>query len=277
MVEYRNAVTYSLEELASGMTHCFEDYVIPVAVTPTSFASMIRVDAIDLASTILAVGGSEIIGMLLVGRRGSTMRIAAMAVAKAHRSLGLGGDLIRMGLTQSKERGERHVVLEVIECNVKARAFYDRNGFQVEHRLISGTCTLESSAGLQQIKEIPLSEMAARPFFSEPGAAAWQMSSASVCQMANPVVAYDFDGFAAAVVPKDDDRIVCLSLAPSGMDDACKFRGLLSALGERYPGHVFQAMPCFPEPAFQELFQSVGLESMGISQFQMSRELGPDC
>lgn len=272
MVEYRNAAFFSLEDLSTAFTRCFEGYVIPVAMTLEVLAGMMRVDAIDLAKTLVAVEGGEIIGMLMVCRRGKTMRIGAMAVAVSHRNQGLGGELMAQGLSQARERGETKVVLEVIESNTKAREFYERNGFKVVHRLISGATTLKSGASAGKVKEIGFDEMAARPFFRTKDSAAWQMSAASVSQMALPVVAYDFDGFAAAVVPRGTDKLLCFSLAPSGEDDAAKFQGLLDGLGARYPDTNFLALPTFPEPTFQTLFEAASLASMGISQFLMEQK-----
>jgi len=255
------------------MTRCFEDYVIPATFTPALLSFLIRVDAADLVNTVVAVDEGKMAGILLVCRRGHRMRVGAIAVAKPHRSQGLGGELMARALVAAKDRGELHVVLEAIEHNNGAIRFYERHGFKVLYRLVPGQIVL-AGRGKGKISEISLAEMSLHPFLGTEAADCWELNSASVGNMAHPIAAYAFEDMSIAVAPRGEEGLVCYSLALSGKDDERKLRSLLAGLASVYPRRIFRVPPYYPEPMFRALLESAGMDTNGLSQVQMELKLG---
>ena len=164
-------------------------------------------------------------------------------------------------------------MLEAIEHNTRALAFYKQQGFSIRCRLISASTPLEPGHGPGKVHDICLSEMASRPILRDAAVSTWEMNSTSVGQMAHPIVGYECEGLAAAVALRADENVVCFSLAPSGEDDARKLRSLIYGLGETFPGRTFRIPPYYPEPAFLGLFESAGLEIGTLSQVLMERSI----
>ena len=91
--------------------------------------SLMDADVVLLAGDIPA-------GIALIARRGWTSRLAAMGISLEWRGRGAGTWFINGLLREASERGEREMVLEVIEQNEPAVALYTRSGFEIVRRLV---------------------------------------------------------------------------------------------------------------------------------------------
>ncbi len=273
MIELCDALGLSVEALGAGLNRCFEEYVIPINFTPLLVSMMLRTDAVDLAHTVVAMDQGEVAGMLLVCRRGKRMRIGAMGVAKPHRSTGVGGQLIAKALAAAKERGDETAVLEAIEHNTRAIAFYERHGFKTRFRLISGQISLTAGEAADDLVEIAIDELAVRVLDRCDGASSWVVSGGEVAQLALPALAYDSEGLGVAVHPLGDDSLLCRGIALSDKDNERKLGNLLAGLGKLHPGRHFKVPPFYPEPEFGVLFDAVGMERESLSQVQMEQDL----
>ena len=87
MIEFQSASRISAEQLSELMTHCFEDYVIPIQFTPQLAAFLLRVEAVDLLNTVVAFEGETVAGILMVTRREKLMRAPASMRSRSQRSL----------------------------------------------------------------------------------------------------------------------------------------------------------------------------------------------
>jgi hypothetical protein len=92
-------------------------------------------EAIDYRSEV-SMGlfdGKDLVGFLLVGRRGSAAYDGGTAIIPSHRARGLSHLLIDATLAHLKDRGCTTFTLEVLFTNTRAKALYHAHGF-VEER-----------------------------------------------------------------------------------------------------------------------------------------------
>lgn len=273
MIEFRDATGYSAQDFAATMTQCFEDYVIPITFNAPLAAFLWRAEAVDLVATIVATEGDAPAGVLMVARRGETMRVAAMAVAKPYRGRGLGHQMMERALEGGRARGERFAVLEAIEHNTGAIRFYEDCGFRTRFRLISAEGRLSVSAEGPDLESSTFPAIAFSLLERGDGAWSWDMSPGSVMQFANPIVPLEHRGMKIAVQPIGEDGLLCRALARSGNDDEAKLSEVLRGLAIRFPERTFRIPPYFPEPEFGELLTSAGLTLGSLNQVQMERTL----
>src|SRR5579871_6017832 len=274
VVEFRDAMSHSLEALAAALTHCFQEYIVPANFTAPVPEYLVRVDAVSLRDTILAMEGDRIIGVLMVCRRGRRSRIGGMAVAKQQRSTGVGAELMKRALAAARERGDLSVVLEAIEQNVRALAFYEREGFRSTGRLIGCKLELVPDGSEDPIVDASLEEVALAVFRRGPLAASWEMSGGTVAQMSSPIQGVTVDGLFAAIQPAPNDRLVVRSMARSGEEDEEKLRKLTRGLAGRFPGSTLVIPPYYPQSEFGGVFTGAGLAIDEFSQIGFERELG---
>jgi ribosomal protein S18 acetylase RimI-like enzyme len=64
------------------------------------------------------------------------LMVCEVAVAPAHQGLGIGAALMRESYRWGREHGCGYVRLHVYEGNAQARAFYEREGFEVCERVL---------------------------------------------------------------------------------------------------------------------------------------------
>ncbi len=177
-VELVPAGERSLVELAALFTRSFEGYLVPVAMTAEPLAAMLRTDGTDLwLSRVVRVEGQDV-GLVLLGRRGSTVRVAAMGLVPAARGRRLGGAALEQLLPVLREARVETLLLEVIGENTAALKLYQRLGFKTRRRLVGfarGT-PIEGRPG--EVREVdPADAVAFLAAHGEPGLP-WQLSAA---------------------------------------------------------------------------------------------------
>ncbi|MEA2553834.1 MAG: hypothetical protein QOJ65_2010 [Fimbriimonadaceae bacterium] len=263
----------SLDALADDLTACFEGYIMPVQFTSQLLAGMIRVDSIDLASSYVGVEGDRVIGAILVARRDKVSRIAAMGIVASARRQGLGKKMLYQAIEDCKGRGDRRLVLEVIEQNPAAIFLYESVRFTIEWRLLGFNTTLRATPHAAELQDASLQEVAAAIRTGGDAAASWSMSAASVEQMALPNFgarcgdAYGVLGLAG------EEVLGCRSMGFAAKPNVESAKQWIAALATKYPGRKLRMPAFFPEPVFGEPLTGAGMERDEISQFQMAMRL----
>ena len=103
--------------LADLMTRSFEGYLVPINITDTVLLTMLRRDGIDLTASRVLMRDDEPIGLAMIARRGWTSRLAAMGITSNARSGGVGTWAMEQFIAEAKARGDKEMLLEVIEQN----------------------------------------------------------------------------------------------------------------------------------------------------------------
>src|SRR5690348_5198116 len=120
---------------------------MPVQVTADALAARVRAESVDLAASRVVARAGEPVALALVARRGWTSRLAAIGVVRGARRTGAGWFAVGHMLDEARARGDRRVVLEVIETNAPAVRLYERAGFAATRRLVGFRAEIGRAAG----------------------------------------------------------------------------------------------------------------------------------
>jgi ribosomal protein S18 acetylase RimI-like enzyme len=273
-VRLQSVLDYGLEPTVGLLNLGFSDYFVPIVLDLASCLHMASAESIDLSSSQVALRDDQAVAAALIARRGWTSRLAAMAVIPSARNTGIGTWLMAQLLKRAQKRGERAMVLEVIEGNRPAIHLYRRLGFQTVRRLVSydaGPAT--GSPGPALGDEADLRELAGRVSVYGLDDLPWQVSGESLAQLGPPNVAYRWQGAYIALSDPAADAIAVRSLLvlPQARGQGRALR-LLRATMARYPGKTWRVPPLCPEE-MGGLFERAGFERGSLSQLQMRIEL----
>jgi ribosomal protein S18 acetylase RimI-like enzyme len=158
-LEMQPALERSAGELATIFARAFEGYFVPIPDDPAAFEQRVAGEAIDLGASRLALVDGDVAGLILVARRGDVSRIAGLGVNPQWRRHGIGQALSAAAVDDARARGDRRVLLEVIERNTAAAELYSGLGFRVRRRLV-GYAGQTTSPGADALTEVEPSEVA---------------------------------------------------------------------------------------------------------------------
>ncbi len=268
-----SASSYTIPTLADLMTRSFEGYFVPVNVTEDLFHIILRRDGIDLTASRVLMKAGEPIGIALIARRGWTSRLAAMGIMSTARSNGIGTWAMERLLEEAKERGEREMVLEVIEQNTAGVKLYEKVGFTKVRRLVGYKIENLRSEAAHTLEEIDIRDLARQVTYHGMKDLPWQLSGTTIMQYTPPAQAYRLnDAYCLISNPDAADVAIHSVLVKSRSRGAGLSTVLMRALFARFPGKVWHVSPIYPEE-MSFIFEQVGMVRESISQWQMSRAL----
>ncbi len=272
---YPSLLDFSLERAAEVFTRGFSDYFVPMAATPAFLAGMARTDSVDLAASRIAVLDGAPVAAALIARRGWTSRLAGMAVVPEARQRGVGRALMTQLLDEARARGEREMVLEVIEQNSPAVALYERCGFRKVRRLTGhagrpGVTATEASTALEEIDARELARMVSAFGLAD---IPWQLSAETIAHATPPARCFRL-GPSALMLSNPAAETVGLRaiVTETGARGQGHSLALLRAVMARFPGREWRASAIFPEE-MGATFTAAGLARTPLSQWQMRRAL----
>jgi ribosomal protein S18 acetylase RimI-like enzyme len=274
--ELQSVLEYGLEPTVELLNQGFADYVVPIHIDLATVMHVMSQESIDVSSSRVVSRKGHPVGVALIGRRGWTSRLAGMAVVPQARGVGVGRWLLSRLLEEARGRGERAMVLEVIEGNEPAQALYSSCGFQTVRRLVSysGSPVAGPAGAEATLAEVDLREMARLvSAYGLPGLP-WQISGESLAHFGPPNVAYQLDGAYVALSNPQAEQLAVRSLL---VLPEARGRGratqLLRAMVARYPHKTWRVPPLCPEE-IGGLFEKLGFERGSLSQLQMRIEWG---
>jgi ribosomal protein S18 acetylase RimI-like enzyme len=265
---------YGLEETVTLLNQGFADYFVPIEFNTAALLNMLVHDGIDSTSSRIVSRGGEGVGVALIARRGWSSRLAGMAIVPAARRAGVGTWLMAQLLAQAKARGERRMVLEVIEQNTAAVRLYEGCGFRVLRRLVSLTASQPEIETEVQLEEVDVREAArlatAHGLLDLP----WQISGESLACLGLPNRAYRRGAAYVVISNPDAPRIGirCLVVEPPARRQGQATR-LLQAVLAHHPGKEWSVPALCPEE-IRSVFEKVGFVRGELSQLQMVTEWG---
>ncbi|HJX28239.1 MAG TPA: GNAT family N-acetyltransferase [Thermoanaerobaculia bacterium] len=273
----RPVAEHTAEQAAAALTRSFEGYVVPIKMTPQSFERRFRGESLDPFASRVYYRGEDIAGIVLVARRGWTSRIAAMGVAPDLRGQGLGRRLLTEAVEEARSRGDRAVLLEVIEQNTPAVQLYTSFGFRPLHRLFGyrkeAGATMESSADvLEEIDPLDFARRAAREGERN---LPWMLSAETLASATSPLRAFHLDRRAWALtgdLSADTVPLVALVVPRSRRRQGYGSR-IVRALDAAFPGKTWMVSAIVPETLAPDFFPKLGWERTKINQFEMRLEL----
>jgi len=274
--ELKLASDYSIPDLVEILNRGFENYFVPIAFNVTAFLNMARKDGTDLASSRILLSDGVEAGIALIARRGWTSRLAAMGIAKEYRGLGAGSWFMRRLIDEACERGDREMVLEVIEQNEPAVRLYQKHGFEIVRRLVSYIRKDAIEETVHKLSEMDLRE--AGRLISRYGLQdlPWQLSGESIAQLNPPVRAYS-SGQVCIVIsnPEANDVVIWSLLAEPTVPENGLALGTLKSVIAAYPGKTWHVPALLPEE-LGKVYERAGFMKEELSQWQMKLKLSEE-
>jgi ribosomal protein S18 acetylase RimI-like enzyme len=272
----RPVAELSPAQAAAAMEHCFQGYIIPIRMTPKGWDLRYRREHLDPWASYVYERNGEPAAVAFVCRRGWTSRVAAMAVAPEARRIGLGRRVMQDAVDQARARGDRSLLLEVIEQNTPAVKLYKSLGFRMKRRLVGYRWEPEAAPGpadtLEEIDPLELSRVVHHE--GEPDLP-WMLAAETLASMTTPSRAFALENSAYALVGSlEVDTLTLLSLVvPHARRNQGWGTRMLRALAAAQPGKPWQAVAIVPESLAPRFFSRAGWERQGISQYEMELRL----
>ena len=272
-LEFPSMVDYGLEPAAEVLARGFEDYFVRIPSTVGVLLNMARADSVDLDLSRMFVRDGTAVGGALIARRGWTCRLAGMAIVPEARRTGVGRAAVLHLLTEAKARGDRTMVLEVIEQNTAAVELYRACGFIEIRRLIGFAGPPAPSVALSpDLMEVDLREVAdAVTRYGLPGLP-WQLSGETLAQLTPPSVAYRLDGAWIALSDPSQPVVTIRGLiAEPAAQEAGREAALLRAVMAKHPGREEWRLSAVWPEQLAAVIAPVGLPRTPLTQWQMQR------
>lgn len=270
---FQSVTEHGLEAAAALATNSFAGYFVPVSMPAAGLLAMIRQDSVDPAlSRVLVVDGQPA-GVALVARRGWTSRLAAMAILPAARAQGVGRAAMQRLLAEAKARGDRVMILEVIEQNLPAIRLYTACGFRIDRRLVGYSGKPENGTSDLALEEVDVRDAARAVLAHGPADLPWQLSGETLAQIGPPAVAYRAGEAWTVVNDPAAPTIVIRALVTSPHARQQELgSGLLRAVIARHPDREWRAPAIWPEE-MGGMFEQIGLRRGDLTQWQMTMRL----
>lgn len=267
------ASDFSNAELVDILNRGFEGYFIPITFHVPAFLNMVRKDGLDLTASRVVLKDDRQIGIALISRRGWTARLAAMGIARESRGAGAGSWCMAQLIQEARQRGEREMLLEVIEQNEAAVHLYKKCGFETMRRLI-GLKNKEAVQDLpSELDEVDIRTVSS--LVSQYGLhdLPWQLSGESIAQTNPPARAY-CKGPAYAVItnPESKDIVIwSLLVEPSARGHRLGTE-LLRSMIAKHPHKTWHVPALLPEELVT-VYERAGFVREELSQLQMRLRL----
>lgn len=264
-------------EVAAALKASFEGYLIPMEVDAEGYERRFRADDLDPFASRVYFRGERPAGILLIGRRGRTGRIAAMGVAAGERRKGIGKEILRGAIRDAEKREDRTVVLEVFEQNESAVGLYEGLGFHARRRLFG--YHLESDADVPETSDEPseldpleLARVVACEGEPNPP---WMLSAESLSAATLPARAYHLNHRAYALIGDPDAGTLALNALVVRKADRRKGWGtrMLNALRAAFPARAWTVPQILPGDFTRGFFTSRGWRRSRLNQIEMYLDL----
>jgi ribosomal protein S18 acetylase RimI-like enzyme len=272
--EFRPVPDLGLEKTAEVLTRAFADYLVKIPFAVATLLHLARTDSVDLAESRVVLSAGTPLGVALIARRGWTCRLAAMALVPEARRQGGGRALVKRLLADAKARGDRAMVLEVIEQNEAAVKLYTACGFKRVRRLVGfvghgdGDRTAATS-----LTVVDLRDMAAVVNVEGAPHLPWQLSGETVASLTPPTLAYRLNGAWVALSDVDRAKVVIRALMTERVEQGRgRSSALLQAVMAKHPGKEWEMKAIWPEE-FSAAFTAAGFVRAELTQWQMARAL----
>ena len=264
---------FTIPQLADLMTRSFEGYFVPVNITDVIMLTMLRRDGVDLTSSRAILKDGELAGLALIARRGWTSRLAAMGIVSTARNGGTGTWAMQQLIAEAQARGDKEMLLEVIEQNTAGVKLYEKVGFTKIRRLVGYRLENPPVESEEELEEVDIREVARMVSYHGLKDLPWQLSGPTIAHHTPPSRAYRLnDAYCLISNPEATDVSISSVLVKARSRGAGLSAVLMRALFARFPNKVWHVSPIFPEE-MGVIFEQVGMTRETLSQWQMSLKL----
>jgi GNAT superfamily N-acetyltransferase len=264
------ASEFPISQLADLLTRGFQDYVVPIYVPEAVLLTMLRRDSIDLTTSRVLLKDNDPIGIGLVARRGWTSRLAAMGIVTDARNSGAGTWVMGQLIDESRIRGEREMLLEVIETNTAGVRLYEKANFKKVRRLVGYRLENPQVEAQHPLEEIDIRELGRLVTYHGLPDLPWLLSGPTIMHHTPPSRAFRLkDAYCLISDPSIDHVSISSVLVKTRSRGAGLSKALLYALFAQFPHKTWHVSAIFPEE-ISFIFDHVGMKREELSQWQMS-------
>lgn len=247
---------------------------MPMVFDAAGFERRFRGENLDAQASKLWFRQGELVGLVLIARRGWTSRVAAMGLVVPARGQGYGQMMLQEALDEARARGERTMLLEVFAENERARRLYTRLGFQLTRPLSIFGCPAGAAAHtpppLEELDPRQVARLLSQEADEE---LPWMVAPETLAALAPPVRAFQLDGKAFAIVRADPQRTLLLSLVvPRPWRRQGHGRRLLQLIMAHYAGTNLLAYMVLDGP-LRALLESAGWQPQPLPLWEMECRL----
>jgi ribosomal protein S18 acetylase RimI-like enzyme len=136
MDEYRDKIDlipasdFSYQELTDAYNQTRVDYLVPMPMNASRLREYVETYDVDLDASAVAVDGSEILGLAMLGLRDRRAWITRLGVIRSKRRQGAGAILVAHLIELTRQKDIDHIILEVIKNNIPAINLFAKFGFE---------------------------------------------------------------------------------------------------------------------------------------------------
>ncbi len=135
-VDLLPASQFSLDALTAAYNQTRVDYLVPMPMNAERLRAYITGYDVSLEDSLVAVDGSQILGLAMLGVRQGRTWITRLGVLPVQRRHGAGESLMRGLIAASERLGYQRIILEVIAGNEPAHQLFLKVGFQPTRNLL---------------------------------------------------------------------------------------------------------------------------------------------
>ena len=277
-IDFVSVSEFGLDASADVLARGFSDYLVKLPASTAMLLQMARMDSVDLAASRVVRRDGVALGAALIARRGWTSRLAGMALVPEARRQQVGRALMTQVLEESKARGDRAMVLEVIEQNEPAVKLYEACGFQRVRRLVGYSlavpATAPASGAPAELEEVDVRTAAAAVTAHGLADLPWQLSGETLAQLGPPTKAFRARGaWIVCTDPAAAQVSVRALVDEQGEHVGPRTAELLRATIARHGGREWRVGAIWPEE-LGGVFADAGFTRATLSQWQMVRATG---
>jgi ribosomal protein S18 acetylase RimI-like enzyme len=130
------ASQFTFEELTEAYNQTRVDYIVPMPMNAARLREYVHNYDVDMDASAVAVEGSQILGLAMLGARPGHTWITRLGILPAKRRCGTGQLLMEYLIAQSRRLRPEYILLEVIKHNVPAYQLFQKLGFREIRELL---------------------------------------------------------------------------------------------------------------------------------------------
>lgn len=259
-------------EQASISNRAFAGYVGGwTELNPETLARFLVLQGADLFYSRFVRGPEGIVGFGYINRTGKVLRLAGMGIVPEARGSGAAAQLLEQLFAEAEARGDKTMMLEVIEQNPRAHALYRRHGFREITRLLSWRReAFPDTHGSPPLEEISIVDAIQIPGAREYPELPWQISRHAVVKGLRPQA---FRVGAACVVISDPEappiRLQGLWSKTNAWE---QLQAAVARVLDHFHESEFLAGAVWPEDFGVHVLEPLGFKQEPISQFLLRRD-----
>ncbi len=265
------AAEVALAQQAQLANAAFADYIGGWhPLDAVALAEFLARQGADLFLSRLVRAHGELLGLCYLNRTGRILRCGGMALVPAARGSGAGDALFAAVLSDAQTAGDEALLLEVIEQNPRAHAFYRRHGFRNLGRLGGWRRAAGPVEAPAEITEISVAKALSVYDPREYPEAPWPISRGAIAKVAG-TRAFQADGGVVILSKPEIHPVRVHGLFARGA--RIGLRTLLAGALARFPEREFFVPPVWPEGDGATIFEPLGFVREPLSQFFLRRDL----